>query len=152
MSPPIQQLRNLRIEDMPMTRSQRRAQEQRRRETEASERVIPSIEVPGPVPIVQDRSVPDTVMQGHSGTGYNTHLLNPISQQRTLEGRNAEFGIHRSTDFGSYYAIQLRRPISVCIYDPSSCDEPVTCSCGDANPVCVHIMVRLSHVLLPSTK
>lgn len=152
MSTPIRQLRNLRIEDMPMTRSQRRALEQRRRETEASERVLPSIEVPDPNPVVQDRSHPATVLQGHSGTEYDFQKSNPISQQRTLEGLNAGFDIHRSTDFDSYYAIQLHRPVSVCLYDPSSCDEPVTCSCGDANPVCVHIMVRLSYVILLGIK
>lgn len=152
MSSPIRQLRNLRIGDMPIIRSQRRVMEQRRRETEASDRVLPSVEVPGPNPVVQDGSHPPTVLQGHSGTGYDFQNLDPISQQRTLEGLTAEFDIRRSTDFGSYYAIQLHRSIRVCIYDPSNCDEPVTCTCGDANPVCAHITVRLSHVLQLSTQ
>lgn len=144
MSTPTRQLRNLHIEDMPMTRSQRRALEQRQRETEASERVMPSIEVPGPISTVQDIPLPATVIQGHSGTSSDSQQVKSTPQHRTLEGLTAGFDIYRSTDFSSFYAIQLHRPISVCIHDPSNCDTPVTCSCGDANPVCIHVMVRLS--------
>ena len=147
MSTPTRQFRNLAIDEMPTTRSQARAQEEERRKMQASECPIPSIEVPGRSSFPQGEFVPVPLVQGHSGTKYDCHQLTPTSWERAREGLTAEFNIHHSRDFGSYYGIQLHRPIRVRIYNPSSSDNPVTCSCGDVNPVCVHIIVRFCPIL-----
>lgn len=141
MSDPLSRFHSLHIGDMAETRAQRRRQQEqagaaagrrgrgRGRATTAQQ---PATIIP---PIV-----------GHSGKLYSIQSLSPDSSLRANEGLRSDYFVDRVVSYGTgngiYYAFQVKKPVSVRIYDPSKGNNNrVECTCGDQIP-CPHIWVR----------
>ena len=146
MSAPTKELQNLSIGGpMPaMTRSQAQQERRRRERAERQQRLV---EQPRAFPSLSPSA--DGTITGHTGITYNVRQLTPRSQQAALQGLHAaEFMVDVSREFkdGSYYGFQLRVAESVRVYDPSSSNRRVTCTCDgfNKNPtaaICAHIYV-----------
>lgn len=142
MSTPTNDLRNLNIGGMPETRSQTQRGQQgggRSRASRARGRG-------GRTPQASSRS--HTPIPGHSGLLYNTDNLSPGSASRAAEGLLSEFFVDRlqshESSRGTYYAFQLKKPVSVRIHDPDVSGGRVECTCDDyqqTRSACVHIYV-----------
>lgn len=142
MSTPTNDFQKLNIGGMPETRSQSLREQQgggRTRATRGRRRG-------GRTPQASSRS--DTPLHGHSGLLYNTQNLSPGSASRAAEGLLSEFFVDRlqrhESSRGTYYAFQLKKPVSVRIHDPEASGGKVECTCEDhqtTNSACVHIYV-----------
>lgn len=133
MSTPTIDFQNLNIGGMPETRSQ----SQRNQQGAKRARTSRSRGRGGRTPI-----------HGHSGLKYSTHNLSPVSASRADEGLRSEFFVDRlqshESSRGTYYAFQLKKPVSVRIHDPSVGGGKVECTCKDyqaTRSACVHIYV-----------
>lgn len=142
MSTPTNDFQNLNIGGMPETRSQSRRDQQGGGRTRASRGRGRG----GRIPQTSSRS--NTSIHGHSGLLYNTQNLSPGSASRAAEGLLSEFFVDRlqrhESSRGTYYAFQLKKPVSVRIHDPEVNDNKVECTCEDyqtTNTACVHIYV-----------
>ena len=148
MSTPINALRNLNLGGMPETRSQ--TQQGQRRGASASTSRGRGRGRGGR--ISQSPFEPDTPVRGHSGLLYNTQDLSPGTSQRATEGLISEFYVDRlqrhESAHDSYYAFQLKKPISVRIHNPDLGGSKVECTCDEYQQLqsaCVHIYVSLQH-------
>lgn len=147
MSDPLSHLENLGIHDMAETRSQRqRGQRGAARGTLSRGRgrgrgALPPLRVVPP-------------LQGRSRAQYNLQGLSPNSSARMEEGVNTDFLVDHlrsyPLDNSTYYAFQLKKPVSVRIYDPGMGLNRVTCTCDDNSPCCVHIYVSDQDILMGS--
>ena len=140
MSDPLSRFHSLHIGDMAETRAQRRRQNEqagatagRRGRGRGRATIAP-----------QPRTLIPPIV-GHSGKLYNTQSLSPDSSTRANEGLRSDYFVDRlesyGTDNGIYYAFQVKKPVSVRIYNPSKgSNNRVECTCGDHLP-CSHIYV-----------
>lgn len=141
MSRSLNDFQNLNIGDMPETRSRTQRGQQGARRPGAGR----SSGRGGHVPI---RSNPP--IHSHSGLLYNTENLSPGSAQRATEGLLTEYFVdqlraHQPSQGTTYYAFQLKKPVSVRIYDPAN-GIKVECTCDDYQQfksACAHIYVSL---------
>ena len=141
MSPSLNQLRNLSIGDMPETRSQtQRGQHGAGRPRAGRSRARGAR---GTQTITRTH----TPIHGRSGLLYDTQNLSPGSAQRATEGLLSEYCVDRlrshETSQGTYYAFQLKKPVSVRIHDPVNSNK-VECTCDEFQEfksACVHIYV-----------
>lgn len=143
MSNPLSRFGNLDINDMAETRSQRvRGQRGARRATSGRGRGRGGA-------AGQPLAIPITPIRGHSGALYDTQNLSPNSNRRAAEGLAAGLDVdklhwHERPDRSeAYFAIQLKKPVSVRIYDPASGVNRVECTCGDSDEFtcCIHLYV-----------
>ena len=119
MSDPLSRFQSLCIDSMAETRAQRRREQQRAGTTAGSRetgRGGASVSAQPP------RLVPP--IHGHSGMLYYTQRLPPDSASRANEGLGSDFFVDQlqkhGTGYGTYYAFQLKKPVSVRIYDPAN--------------------------------
>ena len=138
MSNPISHLENLGINEMPETRSQRqRAQREAGRAISGSGRGRGR--AAGPPPSIAPP------IQGHSGTLYDVQSLSPDSSVRMAEGVATDFWVdelrRHPLSHPTYFAFQLKKPVSVRIHDPENGNNRVECSCDDNSTCCIHIYV-----------
>lgn len=179
MSRFLNNFQRLNIEDMPETRSQR-SQRQTQSGQQGAERPgaeRPAAERPGTERpgagrpgagrpragrsstrgghIMQTAIRPHTPIQGHSGLLYDTQNLSPESAQRANEGLKSEYYVDQlrgceTRQRTTYYAFQLKKPVSVRIHDPAN-GIKVECTCEefkDSKSTCSHIYVsQLHHIL-----
>ena len=135
MSNPLSRFQSLDLNDMAETRSQRRRQQQRAGSTGRGRGRATVSSQP-------QHFVPSSL--GHSGIQYFIQRLSPDSSRRAAEGLGSDFFVDHlrshGTSHGTYYAFQLKKPISVRIHDPVSGTNRIDCSCGGQAP-CVHIYV-----------
>lgn len=143
MSRSLNDFQNLNLRDMPETRSQT----QRGQQAAGRARAGRSGARGGHVMHTTIRA--STPIHGHSGLLYNTQNLSPESAQRATEGLVSEYYVDRlrsvETTQGSYYAFQLKKPVSVRIHDPAN-GIKVECTCEtyqQSRSTCVHIYVSL---------
>ena len=137
MSDPLSRFQGLCIDGMAETRAQRRREQQRAGTAAGSRgrgRGAASVSAQPLAPI-----------HGHSGMLYYTQRLPPESASRANEGLESDFFVDQlqrhGTGHGTYYAFQLKKPVSVRIYDPANGTSRVKCTCGDQTP-CIHVYVR----------
>lgn len=149
MSTPINEFQNLKLGGMPETRSQTQ-QAQRRGGTTSAGRGRGRGRG-GHAPQTPARS--DGPARGHSGLLYSTQNLSPGSSQRATEGLISEFFVDRlqrhESSRGTYYAFQLKKPVSVRIHNPALGEDKVECTCEEyqrTRSVCVHIYVNGPHL------
>ena len=91
-----------------------------------------------------------TPIHGHSGLLYDTQNLSHESAQRATEGLSSEYFVdqlrgYETSQGTSYYAFQLKKPVSVRIHDPAN-GIKVECTCEEyqqSKPACDHIYVSL---------
>lgn len=91
-----------------------------------------------------------TPIHGHSGLLYDTQNLSPESAQRATEGLLSEYFVDQLRGYETrqgttYYAFQLKKPVSVRIHDPAN-GIKVECTCDkyqQSKSACVHIYVSL---------
>jgi hypothetical protein len=141
MSPSLNNFQNLTIRGMPETRSQtQRGQHGGGRPRTGRGR-------PRAGHAAQTTTRTNTPIHGHSGLLYDTQNLSPGSAQRATEGLLSEFFVDRlqshETSRGTYYAFQLKKPVSVRIHDPVNGNK-VECTCEEyqqSQTACVHIYV-----------
>ena len=152
MSRSLNELQNLNIRDMPETRSQT----QRGQHTTGRPRAGRGRARGGHVP---HPSIPSsTPIHGHSGLLYDTQKLSPESAQRATEGLRSEYFVDQLRVFKpsqgtTYYAFQLKKPVSVRIHDPAD-GTKVECTCEtfqQTKSACVHIYVSLKLQYLACT-
>lgn len=144
MSRSLNDLQNLNIRDMPETRSQTQRGQHAAGRPRAGRRGARS----GHVPHTAVRS--SIPIHGHSGLLYDTQNLSPGSAQRATEGLLSEHFVDQlrgvETSQGTtYYAFQLKKPVSVRIHDPAN-GTKVECTCEtykQTKSACVHIYVSL---------
>ncbi|MCJ1470399.1 hypothetical protein MMC07_009044 [Pseudocyphellaria aurata] len=140
MSTPTNEFRKLNLGVMPETRSQTQQGQRRGGRTSAGRGRGRGRGGHAP------QAPPDAPVQGYSGLLYSTKNLSPGSSQRATEGLSSEFFVdrlhrHESTR-GSYYAFQLKKPVSVRIHNPAIGEDNVECTCEEYRRtrfVCVHI-------------
>ena len=88
-------------------------------------------------------------IQGQSSTLYDVQHLSPNSSARMAQGIATDFWVDelRSHPVGhpTYFAFQLKKPVSVRIHDPERGPNRVECSCGDDSTCCVHIYVSITN-------
>lgn len=144
MSTPTNEFQNLNLGRMPETRSQTQQGQRRGGRTSACHGRGRGRGSHAPQTPVR----PDASVQGHSGLLYNTQSLSPGSSQRAAEGLTSEFFVDRlqrhESSRGTYYAFQLKKPVSVRIHDPASGEDRVECTCEEyqrTRSVCIHIYV-----------
>ncbi len=90
-----------------------------------------------------------TPIRGPSGALYNTQNLSPDSNRRAAEGLAAGLYVdklyrhERADRSDAWFGIQLKKPVSVRIYDPAFGTNRVECSCGVSNEstCCIHLYV-----------
>lgn len=145
MSTPTNDFQNLNIGGMPETRSQSRREQQGGTRTRASRGRGRG----GRTPQAPSRS--NTPIHGHSGLLYSTQNLSPASALQATEGLTSEFFVDRLRSHesarGTYYAFQLKKPVSVRIHDPKASGIKVECTCEDylqTSSACIHIYVSKS--------
>lgn len=143
MSNPLSRFGNLDINDMAETRSQRgRGQRGARRATSGRGRGRGGT-------AGQPPATPVTPIRGHSGALYNIQNLSPDSNRRAAEGLAAglyvdELYSHEREDRSdAWFAFQLKKPVSVRIFNPAFGANRVECSCGLSNEstCCIHLYV-----------
>lgn len=142
MSNPLPRLEHLDIHDMAETRSQRhrgqrgaaRSTSNRGRARGRGRGAAPSLRVAPPI-------------RGRSIVEYNVQELSPDSSACMTEGLETDFQVDRLLSYPfsnpTYYAFQLKKPVSVRIHDPSTGLNRVECSCGGGNQCCIHIYVSV---------
>ena len=140
MSDPLSRFHSLHIGDMAETRAQRRRQQEQAsaaagRRGRGRGRATIAPQPPTMIPPIV----------GHSGKLYSTQSLSPDSSMRANEGLRSDYFVDKVERFltgnGIYYAFQVKKPVSVRIYDPSKGRiNRVECTCGDQVP-CSHIYV-----------
>ena len=142
MSTPTIDFQNLNIGGMPETRSKSQRDQQGAKRARTSRGQGRG----GRAPRASSRS--NTPIHGHSGLLYNTQNLSPGSASRAAEGLRSEFFVDRlqshESSRGTYYAFQLKKPVSVRIHDPSVSGGKVECTCEEyqaTRSACVHIYV-----------
>lgn len=142
MSTPINDFGNLNIGGMPETRSQTS------RGTPGAARTRGSRGRGRGGRTTQAASSAHIPIHGHSGLLYSTQNLSPASAHRAAEGLLSEFFVDRlqshETSRGTYYAFQLKKPVSVRIHNPAVGGGRVECTCEDYQKIhsaCVHIYV-----------
>ena len=151
MSEPYHLLPSLRLDEMPVTRSQARSAPQRGgrnpRSGQGRGRAPPRAENPS-------QALPSQINPVRSFTGrqYYTQALSPVSAQRATEGLESNFAVDRVQSYDSgrerYYAFQLRLPVAVRIYEPDDGSARVECSCEAyrfSQSECTHIYVSFPH-------
>lgn len=148
MSTPINEFQNLNLGGMPETRSQTQQGQRRGGRASAGRGRGRGRGVHAP----QTPARPDAQVQGHSGLLYSTQNLSPGSSQRATEGLTSEFFVDRlqrhESSGGTYYAFQLKKPVSVRIHNPAISEDKVECTCEEyqrTRSVCVHIYVNFPH-------
>lgn len=154
MSDPANLFQSLHLDEMPVTRSQAHPTQQRggrnarpsRGRGRGRTRVLPP-----PIGSAQASLPGSAPVQSYTGRQYYTQALSPTSAQRATEGLESNFCVDRvqSHDSGRerYYAFQLRTPVAVRIYEPTSGRARMECSCEAhrlTQSECAHIFVRLS--------
>lgn len=151
MSPSLNDFQSLNIGDMPETRSQT----QRGQEAAGRPRAGRSRTRGGHAMHTTTRS--NTPIHGHSGLLYDAQNLSPGSAQRATEGLLSEYFVDQlrshETSQGTYYAFQLKKPVSVRIHDPTNGNK-VECTCEEyqrSKSACVHIYVSREVRCLSST-
>lgn len=152
MSQSLNDLQNLNIGDMPETRSKTQRGQHAARRPRAGR----SSARGGHLPQATVRS--STPIRGHSNLLYDTQNLSPESAQRATEGLLSEHVVdrlrgHETRQGTTYYAFQLKKPVSVRIYDPANGNK-VECTCEtfqQTKSACVHIYVSLKLQYLACT-
>lgn len=120
MSDPLSPFHSLRIDGMAETRAQRRREQQQRAGTTAGSRGR------GRGGASANAQPPRLVapIHGHSGMLYYTQRLSPDSASRANEGLGSDFFVDQlqrgGTGYGTCYAFQLKKPVSVRIYHPAN--------------------------------
>jgi len=155
MSDPARLFQSLHLDEMPVTRSQAHPTQQRGGRNARSSRGLSrgrgrARAPPPPIVPAQTSSPRLAPVQSYTGRHYDTQALSPTSAQRATEGLESNFSVDRvqSHDSGRerYYAFQLRTPVAVRIYEPTSGRARMECSC-EAHRVtqseCAHIFVSL---------
>jgi len=144
MPNPLSRFGNLDINDMAETRSQRlRGQRGVRRATSGRGRGRG-----GPAGRPPATSI--TPIRGQSGALYNIQNLSPDSNIRAAEGLAADLYVdklyshERADRSDAWFAFQLKKPVSVRIFDPAFGANRVECSCrgSDEPTCCIHLYVR----------
>ena len=143
MSNPLSRFGNLDINDMAETRSQRlRGQRGARRATSARGRGRGG--AAGQLPTTSI-----TPIRGHSGALYNIQNLSPDSNRRATEGLAADFDVDKLYSHAdrsdAWFAFQLKKPVSVRIFDPAFGANRVECTCrgSDGSTCCIHVYVSI---------
>ena len=146
MSDPLSRFHTLHIDDMAETRAQRRRQQER-----AGASASRHGRGHGRATVVPQPPTFVPPIVGHSGMQYNTQGLSSTSAARASEGLGSDYFVDRlrshETSNGTYYAFQLKKPISVRIHDPTKSVNRVECTCGDRSP-CIHIYVCSAPIAL----
>ena len=153
MSDPAHLFHHLRIDQMPVTRSQARFSSHRERNPLSGRgrgRAPAALATPG-----RDLPPQARVIVSFTGRQYSTEALSPVSARRATEGLESTFSIDRigSQDSGleRYFAFQLRTPVAVRIYEPDGGRTRVECTCETfqgSQSECVHIYVRAHHLVI----
>ena len=140
MSDPLSRFQGLRIDGMAETRAQRRREQQRAGTAAGS-----GGRGQGRAGVIAQPPRLVAPIHGHSGMLYYTQRLPPDSASRANEGLGSDFFVDQlqrhGTGHGTYYAFQLKKPVSVRIYEPANGTSSVKCTCGDQTP-CIHVYVR----------
>lgn len=144
MSTPTSAFQNLDLGGMPETRSQTRHKQRR-----GGRKTVTRGRGRGRGgQASQSSAQTKTPILGHSGLRYGTQNLSPRSVRHATEGVISEFFVDRlqrhESSRGTYYAFQLKKPVSVRIHDPAIGGGGVECTCEDyqqTHLVCVHIYV-----------
>lgn len=146
MSNPLSRFGNLDLNDMAETRSQRqRGQRAARRATTGRGRGRGRA-------AEQPPSTPIAPIRGRSGVLYNIQNLSPSSNLRAAEGLATEFSVDKfrlcETAQDAYYAFELKKPVSVRVFDPAFGPNRVVCYCGDSDEstCCMHLYVSIGHI------
>ena len=143
MLPSLNNFRNLNLAEMPETRSQtQRGQPGAGGPRAGRSRARGGLRA-------QTSSRTNAPIHSRSGLLYDIQTLSPSSAQRATDGFLSEYFVDRSrshrTSQGTYYAFQLKKPVSVRIHDPANGNK-VECTCEEyqnSKSACVHIYVCL---------
>lgn len=135
MSNPLSRLEDLGINDMPETRSQRQRAQRGAISDRGRGRGRAAVPPPPTAPPIQ----------GHSGTLYDVQNLSLDSSVRMAQGVATDFWVdelrRHPLIHPTYFAFQLKKPVSVRIHDPENGNNRVECSCDDNSTCCIHIYV-----------
>ena len=151
MSDPSRLLQSLRLDEMPVTRSQAHSAPHRGgRHPRASQgRGRGALRPETPSQALSPQVTPVRSFTGHQ---YYTQALSPLSARRATEGLESNFAVDRVQSYDSgrekYYAFQLRLPVAVRIYEPDGDSARVECSCEGyqtSQSECPHIYVSIRY-------